>query len=270
MARKKSRRLTARTADKYVLYTEAVQSPEGEISFFKRVYKNANDRPPIVLREDFCGTAAICCKWVQKGKNNRSIGVDLDPEPLAWGKEHYVSKLNADQKKRLQFRQTNVLTVKTPPVDVIAALNFSFCVFKERQVLVKYMKRCHQALAKGGIMVMDIYGGPDSQKPAEESTRYNGFTYIWDQAAYNPITHEALDHIHFCFPNGTQMKKAFTYDWRLWTLAELNDALREAGFRNARVYWEGTDKKGEGNGVFTPRQKVENEDAWVAYIVGFK
>jgi hypothetical protein len=119
-------------------------------------------------------------------------------------------------------------------------------------------------------MVMDIYGGPESQQPAEENTRYKGFTYVWDQAAYNPITNEALDHIHFLFPDGSRMMKAFTYDWRLWTLAELNEALREAGFRDARAYWEGADKSGEGNGVFRPRQRAEAEDAWVAYIVGFR
>jgi len=270
MVRKRKSRLSARTADKYVLYTESVQSPDGEIAFFRRVYRKKNGRPPIVLREDFCGTAAICCEWVKSGKDNRSIGVDLVPAPLAWGRAHYVAELSADQKRRVQLRRANVLTVRTPPVDVIASLNFSFCVFKERSLLLRYLRRCHQALARGGIMVMDIYGGPESQQPAEENTRYKGFTYVWDQAAYNPITNEALDHIHFLFPDGSRMMKAFTYDWRLWTLAELNEALREAGFRDARAYWEGADKSGEGNGVFRPRQRAEAEDAWVAYIVGFR
>jgi hypothetical protein len=36
------------------------------------------------------------------------------------------------------------------------------------------------------------------------------------------------------------------------------------------VYWEGTDADGEGSGVFRPKTVVENDAAWVAYIVAEK
>ena len=259
---------TAKTSDKYVLYTEAVQCPEAEVDFLQRVYAKANGRPPVLVREDFCGTAAICCEWAGRGKANRAIGVDLDPEPLSWGREHTLAALTPDQAKRVTLLQADVLTVKTPPIDVILALNFSFCIFKQREVLLRYARRCRQALAEGGMLIMDIYGGPESHKPKEEISEKDGFDYIWDQSVYNPLTNEALNYIHFAFPTGSKMRKAFVYDWRLWTLAELSDILTEAGFADARVYWEGTDKNGEGNGVFRHRTKAEVEDAWVAYIVG--
>lgn len=263
-------KITARSADRYVLYTESVQSVDAEIAFFTRVYRKANGRAPVVLREDFCGTAAISCDWVKQNPRNLAIGVDLDPEPLRWGREHYVSKLDADQRRRLTFYRENVLKVETPRVDVVAALNFSFCVFKKRAELMAYIRRCRSALKPGGILVMDIYGGPDSQKPAKEKTRFKGFTYVWDQAVYNPVTNEALNHIHFTFPDGTRMMKAFTYDWRLWTPAELREAMLDSGFSDARVYWEGTEKDGSGDGIFRERNRADVDDAWVAYIVGFK
>jgi len=270
MARKSKTQFSAKTADKYVLYTQSVQSPDNEIEFFQRVFRSQNGHSPTHMREDFCGTAAISCRWVKTGRDHVAIGVDLDPEPLAWCRRHYVPELTPDERRRLKLRRANVLTVRTELVDVIAALNFSFCVFKQRKDLMRYLRRCYRALKPGGIMVMDLYGGPDSQRPAEEQTKHDGFTYVWDQADFNPITNEALNHIHFLFPDGTRMMKAFTYDWRLWTPAELTEALTEAGFTETRVYWEGTDRKGEGNGIFRHRKRVEQEDAWVVYIVGIK
>lgn len=268
MAKSKKRRLTARTSDRYVLYTESVQSPDSEIAFFRRVYRKDNGRSPERLREDFCGTAAVCALWVTRSPRNVALGVDLDPEPLSWGRAHYIDPLNEKQKARIQLVQDNVLTCSGPAPDVILALNFSYCVFKERSVLMTYLRRCRKALAPGGILVMDLYGGPEAMKPQEEKRKQDGFTYIWDQDRYNPITNEVVNHIHFTFPDGSRTRKAFTYDWRLWTLRELSEAMREAGFRDTTVYWEGADEDGEGDGIFRPRRKVDPEDAWVAYLVG--
>jgi SAM-dependent methyltransferase len=262
--------LSARTADRHQLYSEAVQCADNEITFLKRVYRRWNGRPPLVLREDFCGTALICSHWVQAGPANEAIGVDLDPQPLRWGRTHHLSQLAASQRNRVRLLRANVLTVKTPPVDVIAALNFSFCVFKQRSLLLKYFRRCRETLKPGGLLVLDIYGGPESHKPNKEKTRYRGFTYVWEQARYNPITNEALNHIHFTFPDGSRMMKAFTYDWRLWTPAELQETLLEAGFHHTRVYWEGATSEGAGNGIFRCREQAEVEDAWIAYVVAFR
>ena len=54
-------------------------------------------------------------------------------------------------------------------------------------------------------------------------------------------------HIHFKFKDGSRIKKAFSYDWRLWTLPEIREVMEEAGFSNTRVYWEDEDEEGEGS-----------------------
>ena len=60
-------------------------------------------------------------------------------------------------------------------------------------------------------------------------------------------------HIHFKFPDGSRIKNAFSYDWRLWTLPEVQELLAEAGFDRITVYWQGTDEEtGEANGEFEP------------------
>jgi hypothetical protein len=57
----------------------------------------------------------------------------------------------------------------------------------------------------------------------------------------------------------------------LWTLPELQEILKEAGFREVTVYWEGTVKRtGEGNGVFTPSTEGEACAGWIVYIVAEK
>jgi len=66
------------------------------------------------------------------------------------------------------------------------------------------------------------------------------------------------------------MKKAFTYEWRLWTAPEIREVLAEAGFTKSALYWEGSDEDGEGNGEFAPENKGEADLAWIAYIVAEK
>ena len=96
-------------------------------------------------------------------------------------------------------------------------------------------------------------------------------TYIWDQASYNPITGEVINHIDFTFPNGSEIKKAFTYHWRLWTLPEIRELLEEAGFSTVLVYWEGTDEEtGEGNSEWAVSDQGEACEGWIAYIVASK
>ena len=65
-------------------------------------------------------------------------------------------------------------------------------------------------------------------------------------------------------------KNAFTYKWRLWTLPEVQEILKEAGFKTAEVYWEGTDDEGEGNGKFNVVEHGECDPCWVSYVVASK
>ena len=119
---------------------------------------------------------------------------------------------------------------------------------------------------------MDIYGGPESMEEMEEVRDIEeGFTYVWDQDRYHPATGDYRAFIHFRFKDGTELKRAFSYDWRLWNLLEIKDILLEVGFDKVDSYWEGTDEDGEsGNGVFKRSKKGENCEAWVTYLVAVK
>jgi len=128
----------------------------------------------------------------------------------------------------------------------------------------------HSALNADGLFFLDAFGGPEASDVQKEKTKLDGFTYVWDQAAFEPVTSRIVCHIHFKFPDGSRIKRAFTYDWRLWTLPELRELLIEAGFSKVRVYWEGDDGEGGGNGEFKEHATGEPDLAWIAYLVAEK
>ncbi len=133
--------------------------------------------------------------------------------------------------------------------------------------MLQYFRRARAALETDGLFVLDAYGGYEAYKELRETTKCKGFTYIWQQEKYYPITGDMLCHIHFRFPDGSRIDKAFTYDWRLWTLPELRELLAEAGFSRVTAWWEGTAKDGTGNGVFTTETRGEADSAWIAYLI---
>lgn len=264
--------LTARTADRHVLYQRSVQAPEADAAFYDRWFRRYAGRPLRVLREDFCGTAVLSCHHVKRHPDNRAIGVDLHWPTLAWGRMHNVKPLlDAEQERRLDLRQQDVLTVRGPKVDAILALNFSYSVFKTRALLGAYVKNCFRTLKPGGVLFMDAWGGPDVLTKQTDRTDHRTFVYEWEQVGYDPISHEIECAIHFAFPDGTRLRNAFVYDWRLWTLAEMRELMAEAGFRKIEVLWEATDTKtGSGNGVFYRTKRGGMDEAWIAIVVGVK
>jgi len=270
-SQKQKKWLTAATADPHWLYENSVQEPEAEIDFIDQAWRERRGRLAHHIREDFCGTAISSCAWVKRRTNNTAVGVDIDPEVLEWTRGRLDERLDPKQRNRLQLVQADVLKVKTDPVDCVLAMNFSYYLFKTRKLLRRYFKHVHKSLADDGLFILDAYGGSESFMELEEERDCDGFTYVWDQRLYNPVTGEAVNHIHFRFPDGSELTDAFTYQWRLWTLPEVREVLEEAGFRDVTVYWEGTDEDTEeGNGDFAPTTRGEACEGWIAYIVAEK
>jgi SAM-dependent methyltransferase len=264
--RERRARTQAERADRHVLYEKAVQCAEAELDFVSATFRKLRARRPRVLREDFCGTANLSCEWARRGADHASWGVDIDPAVLEWSRRHKLSRLKPREAARVHLVEGNVLAARTAPADVTLAVNFSYWIFKERATMKRYFRKVRAGLVDDGVLILDAFGGYEACQEMQETTRCNGFTYIWDQARFNPISSEILCHIHFRFRDGSRLNNAFTYDWRLWTLAELTEMLDETGFEPA-VYWEGTTRSGGGNGVFTPARTGEADAAWIAYIV---
>ena len=268
--KKSKSKLTAKKADRFMLYENSVYMPEADYDFIHRIFNSHRKRKPKLLREDFAGTSQLAALWVKNDKDARAWAVDLDPEPLAWGKRKHIDVLDEQAQARVEQREENVLAVDVGTVDVVTAFNFSYWIFEERKTMLEYFTKVKDALGDDGMLVVDLMGGPGAQSETEEERDEGGFDYVWEQEPMDAITHHMTCHIHFHFADGSKMRKAFTYSWRLWSIAELRDVMYDAGFAQVDAYWEGTDEDGEGDGVFRKTRRAENEETFIAYLVGWK
>ena len=267
---RKKRQTMADKADIHELYEKSVQNVDHEVEFLQGTFKDIRGRTAYLFREDFCGTASTSCEWVRQGADYQAIGVDVDPAVLDWGRQNRVSRLSSADQARVSLIEGDVMSAETPPVDLVAAFNFSYFIFDSRDKLRAYFERAHAALKDDGVFFVDLFGGPEAQEETKEKTKYKRFTYVWHQAEFHPVTNYIRCHIDFRFKDGSKIKKAFTYEWRLWSAAEIREVLAEAGFSKSTLYWEGDDEDGEGNGEFTPDEKGAADLAWIAYIVAEK
>ncbi|ESQ15136.1 MAG: hypothetical protein N838_09625 [Thiohalocapsa sp. PB-PSB1] len=260
----------AAAADRYRLYERAVQCAAAEVDFFEQRFQLLRERPARLLREDFCGSAAICCEWVSRHPQNQAIGVDLDPQVLNWSRSNTLSRLPAEAAARVELRNENVLTPATVRPDMVVAMNFSYWLFQDRAILQNYFRQVHRMLADDGVFFLDAYGGYDAFREIVEEREIvdeeGSFTYSWEQADYNPITGRMTCHIHFAFPDGSRLARAFSYEWRLWTLPEIRELLSEAGFHPVTCYWQGWDANGEADGIFEPAQRADADAGWICYL----
>ena len=272
--KKQNKQTLADKADKYDCYQQSVQEPEHEIDIFDQAFREAYNRKALKLREDFCGTFAVCCYWVESDSKRSAWGVDLCEETLQWGKNNNLNKLKEKDSRRVTVMEQDVRERSTPQVDVLAAQNFSFWIFKTREEVLEYFKIAYANLASEGVIVMDMMGGRDCYDSDLVDKRTivkgkKGFKYHWEQAYFNPVNSHCKFYIHFKFADGSKMKKAFQYDWRFWTIPEVRELLMEAGFKDTVVYWE-EDTEDDEDATWSKVDEAPNDYSWLCYVVGIK
>ncbi len=266
-----------RSISKYALYEEAVQCPDWHTTHFPRFHEwiLGKGKVPRRLREDFCGTARISCEWVKSHKDRRAVGLDLDPEPLAYAEQENLSSLTSSERERIELRQQDVMVPTQDKFDLVATCNFSFFIFKERKLVIDYFKAVHASLDKKGTVFLEMAGGEGMIERMEESRAFRmrgfgKFKYVWEQHQFDPISCVSDYSIHFQQPNRRWMKDVFTYHWRIWGIREVREMLLDAGFKRTVVFWETLDKNGRGTGDYVPAETGDHAHAWIAYVVGVK
>jgi SAM-dependent methyltransferase len=269
MPRSRSPRRSSRpdrlARDRHALYERAVQDPEGELELIERVLRRAG-RPARRLREDFSGTALLAAAWVAAGPNRSAVAVDRDRAVHAWARAHRLPALGPAS-ARLRLVRADVRRGPEGPFDAIVALNFSYQVFRTRGALRQYLLAARRALAPGGAVILDVFGGWEAQRALTERRRLRGgATYVWEQESFDPISSRLRCSIHFELAGGRRLRRAFRYDWRLWTIPELGELLREAGFARVEVFWDVAPQGVEPR--YLTRSSAESCAGWIAYVVG--
>lgn len=258
----------ADTVDKHLLYQESVQNVEFELDFIRDRFREIRGREPYSMREDFCGTALASSHWVQQDAENSAIAVDIDADVLEWAKGNNLPELDAAERARIALIEGNVLDVCNPPVDFIQAFNFSYWCFMDRSTMLDYFTRCHAGLKRDGALFLDAYGGSEAYQVQKEKRKVGDFTFIWEQAEFNSVTYEQQCYIHFKFKDGSKIKRAFSYRWRIWGARELREILLDAGFRKVTVYRQAFDEEtDEPLDEYVAGDDATDFACWLGYIV---
>ncbi|XP_059300360.1 uncharacterized protein LOC132052717 isoform X2 [Lycium ferocissimum] len=204
---------TSDIPSKFSLYQQSVQSPKGDISYLQKFFlMYVGGRVPLHFQEDFCGTALLSTEWLHGDARRTAIGLDLDVEALDWCIENNVNKVGGDVSSRIFLFHGNVLQpleaklvnaatqnlmqnitlgdsendfadhkvmkdFQFPARDIVCAFNYSCCCLHTRQELVSYFKHALSALnKKGGIFVMDLYGGTSAEHELRMQRKFPNFT----------------------------------------------------------------------------------------------
>jgi SAM-dependent methyltransferase len=290
--------VTARPAgavDALALYRWAVQDPETHATLLRILFQRLNPgHTPRILREDFAGTSAEAVAWLaldpQPVPGRLAVAVDRDPATLAWARRRAANMLGS-RAARLSFITADVMAISppvVPPADIISVLNFSILYLREPAALQAYLRHARECLASPGVLVMNLFGGSralavrtDRQLVTPRARRAGEpvpppFEYQWEQRQADPGTRRLDCRIHFRVPDPAvaggvrELRDAFHYDWRLWTLSELSTALRAAGFDEVQVWRHTHDPALGAQGVFlgaVSPESFESRDLWTAYVV---
>ena len=248
--------------DRYDLYERAAQSPRAQARFLRALHAGA----PRTLGEDFCGSGAIARAWLALDPAHAAVCVDQDPEAL----RALDARLDDDARARCTQRLADVRDARDP-ADILIALNFPVGYFFERNDLVAWFRHARARCNPGGVFVVDIYGGENAFSVGDfEQTLDDGLRYRWEQREADPVTGTVLNAMHFTLPDGRELRDAFVYRWRLWSVPELRDAMRDAGFARADVYdslGDALDDEGDVRAIpLQPGQPLD--DNYVVYVVG--
>ncbi|MCA9293533.1 MAG: class I SAM-dependent methyltransferase [Phycisphaerales bacterium] len=261
--------------NRFDLYELAVQDPPLQARFLQAVHA----RNPHILTEDFSGPASVARAWLALAPDHKAIAVDRDDVPLRHAVERLTQAL-PDRLADFTIRERDVLEVKDK-TDIIAALNFACCELLTRKHLLTYLRAALYRLQPNGVLVLDTYGGSDAFIPGISEqiidTEHGELTYRWEQRAADPATSRVQNAIHFELPKRIRVDNAFVYDWRLWSPAEIRDAMHDAGFRTTEVYASYGDAIDEDGALMIhPISRdaqpitfdADLDDQWVLYIVG--
>lgn len=260
---------------KYALYECSAIGADAVVAFFDHAFPELRGRKALSLREDFCGTFVISREWVASDPGRRAVALDIDPEPLSYGQRHHLPALSMSARRRLRPLLQNALSRTRPAVDAVVSDNYSFFALKSWDLLVRYLGHVRASLAEDGIAALAIAGGGGFTERRKDRRRRKApgigrFVYTWDQKSFDPISAEGSFAIHLRLPDGTRLKDAFVYDWRVWTIPEVRRAMEEAGFAGSAVYWEQSDQAGNGTNVYRRQERGDNDWCYNAYVVGLK
>jgi len=265
--------------DRFECYELCVQSPRHITAFLRAVH----GQRPIVLREDFAGAAAVSRQWCLEAKRSgdsaaRAVAVELDADAATRARAALTA---AELQSEVEVITGNALSPAEPneSADIIFVGNFSIGYIHDRPTLVRYLRASRERLSRGnagfggGVFVCDTYGGASAFKLGGLERRHPGrrgevIRYSWVHEKADPLTSMVENSISFRVEvDGEvvqELPRAFVYRWRLWSIAELCEAMREACFGSTEVYKDVN--IAPGHAALPIRHPSELDQDWIVLV----
>lgn len=264
--------------DRHDCYELCVQSPRHVVALLRGVHGGE----PLTLREDFAGTASVSLRWLaeakSRGERARALAVDLDAESLERARD------TAARERLAGLEVTSSDCIAADDVhgaDVIFVGNFSIGYIRTRDALVRYLRASKRRLDAGnagfggGIFACDLYGGPSAYRLGVLERKHPSrgremIHYVWRHEEADPRTARVRNSISFrVVLDGdviAEMPRAFVYEWRLWSLVELTEAMHEAGFSEVTLYKDLNVAPGQAPVPVASADELR--DDWIVLVVG--
>lgn len=264
--------------DRHDCYELCVQSPRHVVALLR----GAHGGEPVALREDFAGTACVSVRWLAeakaRGEQARALAMDLDAESLERGRRAVLT----DQLAGFEAIQGDCVQAgDATGADVIFVGNFSMGYIATREALVSYLRACKRRLDAGnagfggGIFACDLYGGPGAYRLGVLERKHPArgremIHYVWRHEEADPRSARVRNSISFrVVLDGdviAEMPRAFVYEWRLWSLVELTEAMHEAGFSQVTLYKDLNVAPGQAPVPVASADELR--DDWIVLVVG--
>lgn len=262
-------------------YELCVQSPRHVVSFLRAVHGHE----PLLLWEDFCGTAAVSRRWIKEGtaRGDRAVGVDLDQHVVEVARSWAEAELGAVERERLVLKVGDCRGDggAVEGADVVFAGNFSVGYLHTRGELVRYLRVCAARCRRGssglggGVLACDTYGGATAFATGGTLRKHPGrhgetVHYHWVHERCDPLTGMVENSVSFRVEKDgvvvAEWPMSFVYRWRLWSIAELREAMEEAGFAGTEVYADVNVAPGQVVEPVTDASALGAD--WVVVVVG--
>jgi SAM-dependent methyltransferase len=145
-----------------------------------------------------------------------------------------------DDAERVALVRGDVRALSDRTFDVITAMNSSWALFDD-DALVEYACNAGRCLEEGGVLVLELFGGSEMRRVLTREHRHEGFTYVWEQRAFDPTQAVRDARIHIGLESGRALRDAFAYRFHLRSLDALEELLRTAGLVRSELLVEGRD-----------------------------
>jgi len=217
---------------------------------------------------------------------------EVDEGRVVLGRRRGQREEEDDDEEEAAETAAPVADLRRRRADLILTLNYSLCLLYTRADAVRYLRHALAALKEGepsaaagdddddnekestGILMLDLLGGHTAERAGLVLARRNlstGARFRWEQARYDPLARRLRSHLRLLGEGkgaagggkggkgGAEPVATFTYDWRLWTLPDAIELLREAGHSGDVRVW--VRRMREDDGGRTVRREEEGSSA---------